>query len=122
MVGKQVYYGSGETTLDEIVDKGYLPESYRTFRNTNIATFDIETVQIGESVKTISIAVGSNLDDTHYFERNSSDPEDYQKLVNEFMAYILELHELIELPSEIQEAMETNADLLLVLPNAFKKQ
>ena len=91
--------------MDEIVDMEYLPESYRTFRNTNIATFDIETVQIGESVKTISIAVGSNLDDVHYFERKSSESEDYQKLVNEFMAYILELQELIDLPTEIKEAM-----------------
>ena len=106
VIGKQVFYGSGETVMDEIVDKGYLSEEFRNFRSSYIATFDIETVQIGENVKTISIAVGSNLDDVHYFERKSSDAEDYQKLVNEFMAYLLELQGLIEVPAEIEEAME----------------
>ena len=103
--GKQKFYGGNETIMDEIVDKGYLPENFRSFKSSNIATFDIETVQLEEAVKTISIAVGSNLDSVHYFERKSSDPEDYQKLVNEFMAYLLELQQLIEVPSEIEEAI-----------------
>ena len=39
---KQKLYGSRESIMDGIVNAGYLPESFRSYRNTTLATFDIE--------------------------------------------------------------------------------
>ena len=92
--------------MDEIIDAGFLPESYRTYRNTHLATFDIEVCQVEESLKTISIAVGSTLDSVKYFERQSSEAKDYQKLVNEFMTYLVELQAEMQVPDEIVDALD----------------
>ena len=92
--------------MDEIVDAGYLPDSFRKYRNINLATFDIEVCQVGEALKTISIAVGSTMDTVHYFERKSSEPEEFQKLVNEFMAYLLEIQSEIQVPEEITDTFQ----------------
>ena len=103
---KQISYGSGETIMDKIVDAKYLPESFRSYRNTALATFDIETGQVGDALKTISIAVGSTMDSVQYFERKSSEAEDYQNLVDEFMDYLKELLPKVQVPTEISAAIE----------------
>ena len=103
---KQKFYGSGRNKMDEIIEAGYLPESFRNYRNTTKATFDIEVCQIGENLKTISIAVASTLDEDKYFERESSSPEHYQKLVDEFMKYLMDLQTKIEIPMEMEDAIE----------------
>ena len=119
--GKQKFYGSADSILDEIVDAGYLTDSFRTYRNTTLATFDIEVCQVQETLKTISIAVGSTLDSVHYFERKSSDPEEYQKLVNEFMAYLLELQAEIQVPEEIVNAIEKMDEEIELMENGLRK-
>ena len=69
-----------------------LPETLLDFKVTDLACFDIETVDRnveGESdLMPISIAVASTLEDTKYFERSSSSPEDGVKLVADFLDYL----------------------------------
>ena len=118
---KQTSYGSGKSIMDEIVDSEYLPESFRAYQNTTLATFDIETGQVGDALKTISIAVGSTLDSVQYFERESSAPEDYQKLVNEFMDYLKDLCTKVQVPVEISVAMEKLDTEIKLLDKSPKK-
>ena len=106
VTAKQKFYGSGENKMHEIIAAGYLPESFKNFRNPTKATFDIEVCQIGETLKTISIAVASTLHDDQYFERESSNPEHYQKLVDKFMHYLMDLQKKIQLPLEMENALE----------------
>ena len=119
--GKQKMYGTAETKLDQIVDAGYLPESFRSYRNTTLGTFDAETCQVGDAVKTISLAVGSTLDAVHYFERESSVAEDYQKLMDKFMQYLVQLLDKVEVPEEIQDAIERMDEELKIMERSPKK-
>ena len=121
VVGEQKYYGSGKTVMDDIIADGYLPDSFKNYRNKTITTFDIETVQECELVKTISIAVSSSIDGTKYFERETSAKEDFQKLVNEFMAYLIELKDQIELPEEIENALAELEEEISALERGLKK-
>ena len=118
VVSKQKFYGSPKTKLQEIIEAGFLPESFQTHRNTNISTFDIETVEIQDHLHVISIAVGSTMDEVHYFERESSAPESYQKLVNDFMSYLIQLQEKVEVPEEIENAINEIDEQLQEMPKS----
>ena len=123
VLAKQKFYGSGETKMDEIIAAGYLPESFKSYKNPTKATFDIEVCQIGEALKTISIAVASTLDDDQYFERESSNAEHYQKLVDDFMKYLVELQLKVRVPLEMQNAMDKMDDKLKdMLPSPEKSR
>ena len=123
IISSQKFYGSPKTKLQEIIDAGYLPESFETYRNTNLSTFDIETVQIQNKLHVISIAVGSTLDEVRYFERESSEPKDYQKLVNDFMSYLMELQTRIQAPEAIENAIiEMDEELDGMLPCPAKSR
>ena len=103
---RRKYYGQSQTIMDEICDKGYLPSHFRHFRVTDLATVDIETCQTNDILKPISIAVGSTFEPPKYFERRLSSAKDFQILINEFMTYLFELHEQIQMPDEIIDAIE----------------
>ena len=121
VVSKQKLYGSPKSKLQEIIEAGYLPESFQSYRNTTLSTFDIETVQVQEKLQVISIAVGSTLDQVKYFERNSSAPEDYQKLVDQFMEYLIELQTQIEVPEEIEDAINEMDEEIDEMPDGPNK-
>lgn len=85
-------YGDIKTHISSLVKDKILPETLLDFKVTDLACFDIETVDRnveGESdLMPISIAVASTLEDTKYFERSSSSPEDGVKLVADFLDYL----------------------------------
>ena len=121
ITSKQKFYGSRKSKMQEIIEAGFLPESFQTYRNKNLSTFDIETVQIQDHLHVISIAVGSTMDEVHYFERASSAPEDYQKLVNEFMSYLTQLQDMVEVPEEIENAINEIDEQLQEMPKCPQK-
>ena len=85
-------YGDIKTHVSSLVKDKILPESLLDFKVTDLACYDIETVNRdveGDSdLMPISIAVASTLEDTRYFERSSSSPEDGLKMVAEFLDYL----------------------------------
>ena len=110
---RRKYYGKPTTIMDDIVDMGFLPEEFRFYQVKQLATYDIETSQEADGrLKPMSIAVGSTFEEPRYFERRSSDPEDFQRMVNEFLLYLIELHSQLEVPREFDEAIE-NIDFVL---------
>ena len=85
-------YGDIKTHISSLVKDKILPETLLDFKVTDLVCFDIETVNRddeGESdLRPISIAVASTLEDTKYFERSTSSPEDGLKLVADFLDYL----------------------------------
>ena len=106
------------------IDHGILPVHFRNFRQKYLATFDLETLeQHPESFiegqqavhKVASLAIATNLPDTknRFFMRDSSDPEDGQKMVDEFLDTLFEWEQKYQevIPDEIKEAYFSLADV-----------
>ena len=56
---KQISYGDKKHELDQIIEMGYLPESFANFRATQMAVFDIECLE--SKVHTASPEYGSSI-------------------------------------------------------------
>ena len=117
-------YGQPSNNLQMAIDHGILPIHFRNFRQKYLATFDLETLeQNPESFiegqqavhRVASIAMATNLPDTknRFFIRDSSDPEDGQKMVDEFLDALFEWEEKYQeaMPDEIKEAYFSLADV-----------
>ena len=117
-------YGEPNNSLEMAIDHGILPAHFRNFRQKYLATFDLETLeQDPESFvegqqavhKVASIALGSNLPGTtdRVFIRDSSEPEDGQKMVDDFLDALFELEQKYQemIPDEIKEALHSLADV-----------
>ena len=108
--------------IDEIIGLKLLPESFRTYRETLIGVFDIETLQssretddtnslVYEAIQIpVSIGFDSNIPgiEARFFVRSSSDPDDGYKMVKEFLDYLQSAQEeyLKNIPKEILDAKE----------------
>ena len=109
------YYGKPSTIMDDIVDMGFLPEEFYSYQVDQLATYDIETCEDEDGIlRPISIAVGSSMDEPKYFERKSSNPDEYQKMINEFMSYLMDLQKQLEVPQEFEAAVD-------LIDNVLKK-
>ena len=98
VIADQQPYGKPSNFVDDLIKDGILSDEMRNFSIDHFCVYDIEVVQksIGdeERLVPISIAVSSTFTEDRYFERKSSSPEDGDKLVSEFMNYLVSISEL----------------------------
>ena len=98
VTGKQIPYGKPYNMIEDLIENEILSEEMRNFTIDHFTVFDIETCQIvvdnEERLIPISIAVASTFTEDRYFERESSSPEDGDKMVSNFMNYLVEINEL----------------------------
>ena len=118
---KQIRLGDSELELDKLIRLGYLPKTFKNYRQDMLACFDIETLEekVEEQVsdwtckeanhRIVSLAIASNVPgySTQFFMRRSSNPADEQNLINQFVDEIYDLHEryIAELPTAITNAI-----------------
>ena len=112
----QVKSGDPESMLELGVRLGLIPEDYVQYRQKFICVFDIECLEseyegkkegmdrnIEKAQKIVSLAAGSNIPGTTdvFICRESSDPEDEELMIKQFVDYLEELHAelLMQLPS-----------------------
>ena len=105
------------------VEEGYAPSEILTFRNYELAVWDIETVEektgleapshglVSEAtLHLLSLAVGTNIPgiETKCWLRKSSDPKDGQKLIRNLVLFLKKIHKKRheKLPEYIFEAQE----------------
>ena len=125
---KQVSYGMDNTTLRKMVDENILPEAALDYRNYDLATFDIETIEApmdlcprehgmetNANLKLLSIAVGSNIADYEpkCWIRKSLDPSEEKRLIKSFLRELEYIYELkrAALPDWISAAYTKLNDL-----------
>ena len=122
LTSKQKSYGGNQSDLDILCDQGHLPESFRNFRQTLVAVYDIETLEepcedfAGDSTvkeashRLASIAVASNVPDVEdvCFLRSSSDKSAELELIKKFVKHLLHLQTAAEnvMPTEIADTIE----------------
>ena len=98
VIADQQPYGKPSNFIDDLIKADILSEDMKNFSIDHFCVYDIEVVQksIGdeERLVPISIAVSSTFTEDRYFERKSSSPEDGDKLVSDFMNYLVEIYEL----------------------------
>ena len=117
-------YGQPNNSLAMAIDHGILPVHFRDFRQKYLSTFDLETLeQDPESFvegqqavhKVASIALASNLPgiSDRFFIRDSSDPEDGQSMVDQFLDALFEMEQKYQemIPDEIHQAFHSLADV-----------
>ena len=118
----QKIYGDQTCTLGEIIELGLLPESFRSYRQSKLGVFDIETLQqpietdecnslVYEAVQfPVSIGFASNIQgfEQEFFIRSSSDPEDGYQMVKKFLNHLALVRTkfLETIPVEITDAIE----------------
>ena len=103
--GRQEEYGGQNdevSKLSEIMDI-----DFSGFRQKHHVCFDIETFGKGEVCVPVSIAVASTLDSPKYFEKADDTLEAVNRMVKEFMDYLMALQEklLNNLEPEIEKAI-----------------
>ena len=98
VTAEQQPYGKPSNLIDSLIEDGVLSEEMRNFSIDHFCVYDIEVVQksIGdeERLVPISIAVSSTFTEDRYFERKSSSPVDGDKLVSDWMDYMMEINTL----------------------------
>ena len=123
----KVRFGEPTNAIAQLIDRGFLPESFRNFQQVYKATWDIETFERkherdneSECVETatvtdailrpVSIGVSSNMPgfENRFFCRQSSSLEDGDEMVHEFMDYLFKMADKLQtlIPKEITEAAE----------------
>jgi len=133
---EQVLLGNEKRVMDELIEYTGLTSNMRDYRVTNFIVYDIETLEqspaeyvdddegrnVKACLKLATIATASNIDgdEPRYFERYSSEPEDEQDLVNQFMEHLFELVKKHEktVPREIREEL---MDLSMKISKEYKK-
>ena len=134
---KQRVLGDNEGFLEKTVRLGYLPNNFQDFRQKFFCVFDIETFEtvraqeisplttIEASHKLVSVAIASNLPgyEDKFLCRESSHPESEQKLIDQFVAELERLHELLleNIPAEISDAVQKINEKIQVLRFGFEK-
>ena len=119
---KQKKIGDDQSEIQTLVKYGYLPESFLNFRQKYVTCFDIETLenpnleQISDWTvreahhKIVSVAISSNIPncETKFILRQSSESISEQKLVDEFLDTLYQIHDafLASLPPEIFDGIE----------------
>ena len=115
---KRTTFGPASNALDMAIDAGLLPSEFKDYRQKFLASWDIETLEVETDLtsiqqavhKVVSIAVASNLPNQtdKFFVRDSSKPEDGQKLVDDFLDEVFRLEACYNkiIPSEIKQAKE----------------
>jgi len=103
ITSKQQTFGDPKSMLEFGVLKGFIPAEYANYRQSMLATFDIECLEteylgkkegidanIEKRQNLVSIAVGSNIPGgkPKFFCRTSSDADAEEELVNEFVEYL----------------------------------
>ena len=98
IIAKQQSHGEPYCMIDDLIENDILSEEIKGFSIDHFCVYDIEVVQksIGgeERLIPISIAVSSTFIEDRYFERKSSSPEDGDKMISDFMDYLVEINEL----------------------------
>ena len=98
VAGKQTPYGKPYDMIEDLIENEILSEEMRGFTINHFCVYDIEVVQklIGDETRLIpiSIAVSSTFTEDRYFERKSSSAEDGDKMISDFMDYLVEINEL----------------------------
>ena len=110
-----------------MIDRGFLPEHFRKFKQVYKATWDIETFErknerdnenevvdsINSTVtdailRAVSIGVSSNMPgyENRFFCRKSSSKEDGEEMTHEFLDYLFKMAENLQtlIPKEIIDA------------------
>ena len=119
---KQVKFGSKQSQLEQIIAEKLLPACFEKYRQTFLATFDLECVekqtheQIGEKTvklgvqNLVSIAFASNLPNQKpiFYIRESSEPTMAYKMVEKFVLDVFKAQELLVdcLPVEFLNAIK----------------
>ena len=119
ITAKRRTYGPSNDALSQAISHGILPSSFKDYRQKYLATWDIETLEastegltsIQQAIQRIaSVAVASNLPNQseEFFIRESSKPDDGQKLVDRFLDELFRLESCYydSIPDEIKEAKE----------------
>lgn len=100
VVAKQISHGKPKDTIGDLIDNGILSEKMRNFRVNHFCVYDIEVVQKDVDGETrlipISIGVSSTFTEDRYFERKTSNPEDGDKMISDFMDYLVEIYDLFK--------------------------
>ena len=108
--------------MDDLIELGLLPESFKKYNQTFIGVFDIETLQtkveteecnslVFEAVQyPVSIGFASNIPgvEEKFFCRSSSDPEHGYEMVKCFIEYLDDAEKKFQetIPTEIHEARD----------------
>ena len=97
---KQVAYGKPQHLLEELISNGILSEDVKDFCMQHFVVYDIEVVQVEKEEETrlspISIGVASTFSEDRYFERKSSLSDDGDKMISDFMDYLLDLNAIYQ--------------------------
>ena len=110
IVCKKVCYGLEEPAFDDFdFDESFLDDP-----NFKFATFDLETAEVYSDIaeaklRILSIGLYSNIDEQqYYYERESSNVEDGQKMVDQFIERLFILATLFQanLPPQIIDELE----------------
>ena len=109
-------YGKISNTLENAIDFGLLPESFKDYRQSRFATFDCETLEsehdaddVDGVLKICSIGFASNISNTdRFFVRTSSNAAAGSVLVEEFIDHMFNVETQFyeSLPNEIKTALE----------------
>ena len=115
-------YGNQYSIMDDLVNQKLLPEKFRKYSHSYIATFDIETLEKPVGIKRtdhlttdshhlfVSVAVSTNLPGfkDRFFCRKSSDEADGTRCISLFFEYLQSLQVALEsrIPDDIKKAIE----------------
>ena len=120
----QSRFGLPNSPIDKIIEKGLLPETFRSFIQNFKATWDIETLEentykendehaatVTNAIhKVVSLGVSSNIPDydDKFFCRSSSAQEDGEKMIAEFLEYLFKMAGKLQelLPEQIVKAAD----------------
>jgi hypothetical protein len=120
---KQISYGKDTNIFRDMVDQKIVPEEAVNYRNFQMATFDIETIEekiigceknrgmnVKAKLKLLSIAVGSNIPNQSpkCWVRNSMETSEEKRLITLFIEELmrLQIEKLKYLPDWIEKGKE----------------
>ena len=120
---KQISYGNEKNVIQEMVNEKILPEEALSYRNFQMATFDIETIEqkiigcekkrgmnVKANLKLLSLAVGSNIPNQSpkCWVRKSMEPSEEKRLISDFIKELMRLQQekLRNLPEWIEKGKD----------------
>ena len=119
-IEQQVEYGVDKTTIQKLVELGYLPKKAKEFRKSFYTTFDIESLESFDGVddmknveaihKIVSIAVSTNKGQSRCFVRKNSTHDAVIQMFESFLDYLEEIN--IEYEAEIPDYFQDAIDHL----------
>ena len=135
---KQISFGSDNNVVRKMINEEIVPEEAITYRNFQMATFDIETIEEKiiacdkkrgmnpkANLKLLSIAVGSNIpgQTPKCWVRKTMNASEEKRLISEFVNELVRLHEekTKYLPEWISTGLEIIENKILVLKSRKAK-